>query len=124
MLLPSALAQLVTRFAEQHPRPRELDRSPWLFPGARRGTHRDSGNLTKRLNTELGIFVRPARGAALCDLAADLPSPVLADLLGVSASAAARWTALAARDWTTYIARRTDSDTAPVVDGKSWGTRR
>lgn len=124
VLLPPALAQLVTRFAEQHPRPRELDRSPWLFPGARRGTHRDSGNLTKRLNTELGIFVRPARGAALCDLAADLPSPVLADLLGVSASAAARWTALAARDWTTYIARRTHSDTAPDDDDKSWGTRR
>ncbi|WP_206509816.1 hypothetical protein [Rhodococcus sp. KRD197] len=124
VLLPPALAQLVTRFAEQHSLPSDIDSPPWLFPGARRGHHRDPGNLTKRLNTELGIFVRPARGAALCDLAADLPSPVLAELLGVSASAAARWTALAARDWTTYIARRTHRETPPIIDDESSGTRR
>lgn len=116
VLLPPALGQLVTRFAALHSPPFDVDDSAWLFPGARRGRHRDPGRLTKRLNTELGIFVRPARGAALCDLATDLPSPVLAELLGVSASAAARWTALAARDWTTYIARRTRPDTAPIID--------
>ncbi|MDJ0363356.1 hypothetical protein [Rhodococcus sp. H29-C3] len=113
VLLPPALADLVAQLAEQdsHTTP---DRAPWLFPGIRRGSHRDAGALTKLLNTELGIFVRPARGAALCDLAADLPSPVLADLLGISTSAAARWTTLAARDWTTYIALRTHADNEPT----------
>ncbi|MDJ0363320.1 hypothetical protein [Rhodococcus sp. H29-C3] len=106
VLLPPALADLVDQLAEQDSRTTP-GRKPWLFPGARRGSHRDAGALTKLLNIELGIFVRPARGAALCDLAAELPSPVLADVLGISTSAAARWSTLAARDWTGYIAART-----------------
>ena len=58
------------------------------------------------LNKEIGVFVRPARGAALCALAADLPAPVLAELLGLSISAATGWAALAARDEADYLAAR------------------
>ncbi len=63
-------------------------------------------------NKELGIFVRPARGAALSALAADLPAPVLADLLGLSIATATRWGALAARDNAEYIAARIESQPA------------
>ena len=35
------------------------------------------------------IQVRPGHGAALCQLAADLPTPLLAELLGVSICTAA-----------------------------------
>ncbi|MFC9553645.1 hypothetical protein ACFTWF_22590 [Rhodococcus sp. NPDC056960] len=49
----------------------------------------------------------PDCGAALAALAGDLPAPVLADLLGISVSAATRWSAVAARDYTDYLAART-----------------
>jgi hypothetical protein len=80
----------------------------WLFPGARAGTHLNSGHLTKQLNEEIGVFVRPARGAALSDLAGTLPAPVLAELLGISISAATRWTAVAGSDNADYLAARRD----------------
>ncbi len=41
-------------------------------------------------------------------LAGTIPVPVLADLLGVSTTAAGRWTALAGRSWMSYIAARCD----------------
>jgi len=62
--------------------------------------------VTRLLNKEIGVFVRPARGAALSDLAGDLPAPVLAELLGLSISSATRWVALAARDQADYLAAR------------------
>ncbi|KZS57610.1 hypothetical protein A4G26_15375 [Mycobacterium kansasii] len=64
------------------------------------------GRLTLLLNNEIGVFVRPARGAALSALAGDLPAPVLGELLGLSVSAATRWVALAARDDADYVAAR------------------
>ena len=80
-----------------------------MFPGARPGSHFYAGRLSTALNKKLGIFVRPARGAALSALAADLPAPVLADLLGLSIATATRWAALAARDNAEYVAARIDS---------------
>ena len=55
---------------------------------------------------EFGLRVRPARNAALCALAADLPAPVLADLLGLRITTAVRWAHLVRRDWTSYLASR------------------
>jgi hypothetical protein len=49
---------------------------------------------------DYAIAARPARNAALISLAAELPAPVLADLLDLSTTAAVRWTARAKRDWT------------------------
>jgi len=40
-----------------------------------------------------------------------MPSPVLADILGLSPDNAARWAALSARDWSQYAAQRTASRT-------------
>ena len=50
-------------------------------------------------------LLRPARGAALCALAGDLPAPVLAEVLGLSVSAATGWVAVAARDEAHYLLR-------------------
>jgi hypothetical protein len=39
-------------------------------------------------------------------LAAEIPTPILADLLGLSSVTATRWATLAARDWSQYAAMR------------------
>ncbi len=85
------------------------DASPWLFPASQPGTHLDPDRLATLLNNRVGIFIRPARGGALCELATDLPAPVLAELLGLSVGTATRWTTLAGRDWTDYLATRAQS---------------
>ena len=54
----------------------------------------------------LGINARPARNAALTALAGELPASVLADLIGLSTTAAIHWCAIARRDWTGYLAAR------------------
>lgn len=109
VLLPPAVADIVAELAAQQQYSTIDGRRSWLFPGSRPGTHRDPGRLGTALNATVGIHVRPARGAALCDLAADLPAPVLAELLGLSIGTATRWTALVARDWTDYLTARADT---------------
>ncbi|MFD7259146.1 hypothetical protein [Streptomyces sp. NPDC059874] len=76
VLLPPRLAKLLRRLAEQ---------------------------LTQRLGRH-GIPVRTARNAALAALAADLPSPTLADVTGMHRHTALRWVAYARRYWAEYLA--------------------
>ncbi|MCZ4583113.1 hypothetical protein R1X32_40150 [Rhodococcus opacus] len=64
----------------------------------------DPGRLTVLLHGRVRGAVRPRGGAGA--LAVDLPAPVLADLLGISVSAATRWSALAAHDHADYHAAR------------------
>nr|WP_300403020.1 hypothetical protein [uncultured Rhodococcus sp.] len=111
VLIPPPLASLTAELLEENEhRPRQQPPDPvWLFPGSRPGTHFSGSRLSTNLNQTAGIFVRPARGAALCALAADLPASVLADLLGVSVAAATRWSALAGRDHLDYLAARIDN---------------
>ncbi|MBP2527258.1 hypothetical protein [Rhodococcus sp. PvP104] len=112
VLIPPPLAALTSELLEdneQRPRQQPPDDPVWLFPGSRPGTHFSGSRLSTNLNKTAGIFTRPARGAALCALAADLPAPVLADLLGVSVAAATRWSALAGRDHLDYLAARIDN---------------
>jgi hypothetical protein len=66
----------------------ENEAAEWSAPCLTDFDHFYSGRLSTALNKKLGIFVRPARGAALSALAADLPAPVLGDLLGLSISTA------------------------------------
>lgn len=110
VLLAPPLAALVAELASQSGSGQPTTsrgRSPaWLFPGTRPGTHYYAGRLATALNKNLGIFVRSGRGAALNALAADLPAPVLAELLGLSITTATRWSALAARDNAEYVAAR------------------
>ncbi|QSE41326.1 hypothetical protein JXX30_00350 [Rhodococcus erythropolis] len=112
VLIPPPLATLITELRagkEQQPSQRSPDAPAWLFPGYLPGTHFSGSRLSTNLNKSAGIFTRPARGAALCALAADLPAPVLADLLGISVAAATRWSALAGRDHLDYLAARIDN---------------
>ena len=109
VVLPPPLAALILELAARstHEQSTSSTGNPaWLFPGARPGSHFYAGRLSTSLNKKLGIFVRAARGAALSALAADLPAPVLADLLGLSITTATRWSALVARDNADYVAAR------------------
>ncbi len=80
----------------------------WLFPGGLPGKHLVTENIRGQL---LGRGIPPGshRNAALYQLAAEMPVPVLADLLGLSTTAATRWATLAGPDWATYMALRYQS---------------
>ena len=77
----------------------------WLFPGRNPGRHLATENFRKELVVH-GIHPGRSRHAALFALAAELPTPVLADLIGIADTTATRWATLAARDWSGYIAQR------------------
>jgi len=61
--------------------------------------------LSNRLNNH-GVLPRAGRNTALITLAADLPAPIVADLLGLQIDTAVRWTKYAKRDWHSYLAER------------------
>jgi hypothetical protein len=77
--------------------------SPWLFPGGLPGQPITASRLGQRLNN-LGIYAMAGRRAALTDLAAQMPAAVLADLLHLAPTTAARWMHQAGGDWTGYAA--------------------
>jgi hypothetical protein len=80
----------------------------WLFPGHLPGRPITPARLGERLRA-IGIYAQTARRAALLDLAAQLPAAVLADLLGLHETTAAKWMHQAGGDWSRYaaeIARR------------------
>ena len=89
------------RYANHHTR--------WLFPGRHAGRHLATENIRKRL-VDRGIHPAEARKAAMFQLAAEIPTPILAELLGLSPATATRWATLAARDWSQYTAMRLDPD--------------
>lgn len=81
----------------------ELER--WLFPGQRAALPVHPAHMSDLL-TAAGIDARHGRHAALVDLAAALPPPVLAALLGVHINTAIAWSHRAQQDWSTYLAAR------------------
>jgi len=114
VLMPTRLADLVGQLGESstaHQRPLGSGRAgaPRLFPGA----HQRAGYLGTSLNEQLGLQIRPGRGAALCDLADELPAAVPAALLGISVDTASRWGALVKRDWAGYNAERDGQPSGP-----------
>jgi hypothetical protein len=79
-------------------------RSQWLFPGGMPGRPITPSTLAGRLR-KLGIATQSGRRAALMDLAAQLPAAVLADLLNLHPTTAARWIHEAGGDWSRYAAQ-------------------
>jgi hypothetical protein len=75
----------------------------WLFPGHLPGRPITPAQLGVRLRA-LGIYAQAGRRAALLDLAAQLPAAVLADLLGLHETTAAKWMHQAGGDWNRYAA--------------------
>lgn len=77
----------------------------WLFPGGSPGRHLNTENIRAQL-VAIGMKPYEGRKAALFQLAADVPAPVLGELVGISDNNAADWARLASRDWRSYIADR------------------
>lgn len=120
--VPPSLGQILWRLPADIPsRGRPLIPSPsatvdWLFPGRGTTGHVSTTALSARLRRN-GISVREARNAALISLAADLPAPVLSDMLGMSVAAAIKWSRRAGRDWDGYVAAVASRDRAQA-DGQ------
>lgn len=77
----------------------------WLFPGGIPGNHLATGSIRSQLVSR-GIQPSQARKAAMFGLAAEIPTPILADILGLGTTTAVRWATLASRDWSKYTALR------------------
>jgi hypothetical protein len=111
--LPPRLAVLIHQLAETPLTRARLvtsgTASRWLFPGLTPGRPTTQTGIRDKL-CDYNIDTRPARNAALISLAGELPSTVLADVLGLSITTAGQWAALAGRDWATYIAERVAAD--------------
>ncbi|MGB8202380.1 MAG: hypothetical protein WCF33_22295, partial [Pseudonocardiaceae bacterium] len=111
--LPPGLAALIHRLAETPLTRARLvtseTASRWLFPGLTPGRPTTQTGFQDKLR-DYNIDTRPARNAALISLAGELPSTVLADVLGLSITTAVQWAALAGRDWATYVAERVSAD--------------
>ncbi len=75
----------------------------WLFPGHLPGRPITPARLGERLR-RIGVYAQTGRRAALLDLAAQLPAAVLADLLGLHQTTAAKWMHQAGGDWSRYAA--------------------
>lgn len=119
IVLPPRIGALVSELATER-RGRAATEpgatSPWLFPGGIPGQPLDPETLRQRL-TAIGIANMRVRTATLLDLATHIPATVLADLVGLDPSTAARWSRAAGGDWTTYAAiRATPRTSAPSAD--------
>jgi hypothetical protein len=104
VLLPPRLAALVRAQLDAVPAPRCPGARP-LFPGRSAARPVAPQTLTRRLRQH-GIEPRQARNTALAAWASDLPTAVLASLLGVHIQTAVNWASRTRRDWTAYIAER------------------
>jgi len=105
--LPAPLDQLVLGLAatrKGHAAVGHQPTTPWLFPGGQPGRSIGAHQLMARLH-QVGIRARPARTAALLQLAAELPAVVLARLLGLHPNVAITWQQHASGQWTTYAAQ-------------------
>jgi hypothetical protein len=103
--LASAIAQLISGGRSY----RGVGSPPattWLFPGHLPGRPITPARLGERLRA-IGIYAQTGRRAALLDLAAQLPAAVLADLLGLHETTAAKWMHQAGGDWSRYAAELT-----------------
>ena len=72
--------------------------SRWLFPGGFAGRHLGPETLANRLR-QLGISAAKLRTDVLLGLAADIPPAILAGLVGLYPTTAARWSHAARGDW-------------------------
>lgn len=92
-----------------YPIPASARTARWIFPGGLPGEHARPGHLARKLASH-GIHLRRARNTALAELAADLPAPVLADLLGMHIHTAVAWVKSMQRDWYGFVAAARDAD--------------
>jgi hypothetical protein len=114
--LPPVLDQLVIEHIQRNRLPRTgaaIATGPWLFPGTKAGQPLSHARAVVRLRG-LGLHPGPGRSRALLHLAARIEAPLLAQALGIHPSTAVRWSDLAGRTYSGYVAR--------VVKGKTIGS--
>jgi len=85
--------------------------SPWLLPGRKLGRPITPHALSRRLSA-LGIPAVAARTSALAHLLHSVPPAVLAQLIGMSAQSAERYSAALRTDYSRYLALRIREPTA------------
>lgn len=109
LLLPPVVAKMLRALAQQPRRGATGSSSQcFLFPSNRAvNAPMAARRLTLHLNNH-GVFVRAERNSALITLASDLPTPILAEALGMHINTALRWSSLAARDWSHYLQARNE----------------
>jgi hypothetical protein len=76
--------------------------TPWLFPSSHPGKHLEAQHVMKRLR-HLGINLLGARNSAIQNLVAEVPPPLVAELLGYSHQVTQRHAELAAQPWSRYV---------------------
>lgn len=104
--MPALLDELIREHLDHRGKSLYASRdNGWLFPGGNPGQHLTTENIRGQL-VAIGTKPYEGRKAALFQLAAEIPAPVLAELIGTTDVNAANWARLAARDWTGYIADR------------------
>jgi len=114
LLIPPRIASLLQQLSVS-PRRRSLlpiDGPPWLFPGVVPGEPLSSQAIGDLLQRHVGVRSHAARQAALIAFAAELPPPVLADLLGLTVQTAQKWASYTQPDWAAYLAARAADDKA------------
>lgn len=108
--LPSLLDHLVIQHLDERGQASyAATPDQWLFPGGIPGRHLTTENIRAQL-VERGIRSGQTRKTAMFQLAAEIPTPLLADLLGLGQTTAVRWATLASRDWSQYTALRHAND--------------
>ena len=75
----------------------------WLFPGRHAARPAGPFILASRLRA-LGISPAALRNTARAQLAAEIMPAMLSELIGISATTAGRWSAIASSNWLAYPA--------------------
>lgn len=113
MVLPEPVGALLTALIRSRPNMATAANptSPWLFPGQAPGQHLRPEQLRRRL-VRLGITAA-SRQAAMHQLVADVPAPVLAKAIGYHPQTTAKRAAEQGTDWAAYAALKA-RQTAPT----------
>lgn len=92
--------------------------NPWLFPSQNPGHHLAPQRVMSRLR-QLGINVRASKNTALQSLVAEVPAPLVAQMLGYSHPTTQLHAALAATTWARYVASdKAISASQPDAEGQ------
>jgi hypothetical protein len=103
--VPEPFAGMIKRHLQNRPNLRTTGGgvdNPWLFPSSHPGKHLDPQSIMHRLR-DLGINLLGARNSALQNLVAEVPPPLVAELLGYSYQVTYRHAEIAAQPWSRYV---------------------
>lgn len=76
--------------------------TPWLFPSSRPGWHLDPQSIMHRLRW-VGINTLGSRNTALKELVAQVPAPLVAEMLGYSDKVTQKHAAEVGNTWAKYV---------------------